>query len=169
MACSLGLDDVVTRLTQATGVTEGDLSTILLVISVVAMGGAGLGLIIVCARALLARPARPPWLEDVPPALESIHDLVEPAKVLPEERPRLEALPVPPVLLEAKEEAPVEPEPTTLRSGSEGIEELPLHSDAGETPAVPPQTPSSSGLVPAAVPRRSQPDLGSFQYGARRA
>jgi hypothetical protein len=115
MSLSLRAADAVTSLTQATGVSETDLSSILLVISVLAIGGAGLGLIIVCARALFARPRAPAWM---PSPLESIDDLDEPASpprlalVEPlaavEPLPRFETPPPPPDLLPQAVEAAAE-------------------------------------------------------------
>jgi hypothetical protein len=111
MSASLGIDSVVARLTQATGVSEASLSSILLIISVVAIGGAGLGLIVVCVRALLARPKVQPWIDE---ALAPYDDLSAPPPpvqaVLPDAvLPALAALALAPV-------APVPPPRAPLPS-----------------------------------------------------
>jgi hypothetical protein len=62
MSASLGISDFVSQVTQTAGVSEAELSSILLMISAVAIGGAGVGLIVVCLRALL-KPGTQPWIE----------------------------------------------------------------------------------------------------------
>jgi hypothetical protein len=79
---SLAIDAAVTRLTQAQASAASDsaLSSILLIISVVAIGAAGVGLILMCARALVAKSATKGWV------YEAVLPLDDPGGTLPPNR-----------------------------------------------------------------------------------
>src|SRR5208282_5264368 len=69
-----------TRLAQASAASDSALSSILLIISVVAIGAAGVGLILMCARALVAKPANKGWV------YEAVLPLDDPGGTLPPNR-----------------------------------------------------------------------------------
>jgi hypothetical protein len=82
MSASFGISDFVTQVTQTAGVSEAELSSILLMISVVAIGGAGVGLIVVCLRALL-KPGTQPWIELPLEAVDNTSETVPLSERLP--------------------------------------------------------------------------------------
>ena len=136
MSSSHALQDLVTHLTQATGVSEAELSSILLMISVVAIGGAGVGLIVVCLRALL-KPVRKPWLD---PML----DMSEPAARPKEEAPASLGFPL------SADGARSASEPPGLLS------EAPLGSPASPMLSESPTTP---GIAAVEIQRCSEPHI----------
>jgi hypothetical protein len=67
MSALTHLDTVATHVTRFSGGPAEEASNILLVVAMVAMGAAGLGLVLLCARALLGpsrRAATKPWIAE---------------------------------------------------------------------------------------------------------
>jgi hypothetical protein len=160
--------DFVTRLTETSGLSEAALSSILLVISVVATGGAGIGLLVFAARALLEQRAgraralasvpegaatgggAPGPLDDLPLYVEDVPSV---RSILAEEAKRrdtdLQAAQPEPLPLSGNEANATdhEPEPETVRSGSVPIVgEEPDPRDAPTTPSAMLSTNETSAL-----------------------
>jgi hypothetical protein len=120
MSASLGIDRAITSLCQVTGVTDADLRSTAIATLLVAVGGAGIGLIYVCLRALLTKLLGPrlPSPDDTVPIRRRVS---RPTLLVPatEVDPGDEAAtvpgtrPVPADLLRVSETQPTEGTPRT--------------------------------------------------------